>query len=86
MDPKRGEAGYDPAYKFDMIYNTIIKNTNAIMKAADVDQCGDKTTWVHGGYREAGTGIVGRIMRKPGISKVGHIFIASYVNRNLVIS
>ena len=84
--PKRGEAGYNPAYKLDMIYNTIIKNTNAITDAADLDQCGDETTCGHGGYGEAGTGLVGRIMGKPGISKVGHIVITSYVNRNLVRS
>ena len=69
--PKRVEAVYNSEYKFDMIYNPIIKNTNAIMKAADLDQCGDKTTWGHGGYVEAGTGLVGRIMEKPVISKGG---------------
>ena len=69
--PKRGEAGYDPSYKFDKIYNTIIRNTNVIKGAADLDQCGDKTTWGHGGYVEAGTGLVGRIMEKPVISKGG---------------
>ena len=69
-----------------MIYNTIIKNINVITEAADLEQCGDETTWGHGGYGEAGTGLVGRIMGKPGISKVGHIVITSYVNRNLVRS
>ena len=48
--PKRVEAGYDPAYKFDMIYNKIIKNMNAIKESTDLDQCGDETTWFHGGY------------------------------------
>ena len=67
-----------------MIYNTIIKNTNAITEAADLDQFGDETTWGHGGYGESGTGLVGRIMGKPGISKVRHILITSDVNRNLV--
>ena len=41
--PKIGEAGYNPAYKFNMIHNTIIKNTNDIMEASDLDQCGDET-------------------------------------------
>ena len=80
--PKRGEAGYNPAYKLDMIYNTIIKNTNAITDAADLDQCGDETTWGHGGYGEAGSGLVERIMGKMGISKGGHIVITSDINRN----
>ena len=67
-----------------MIYNTIIKNTNAITEAADLDQFGDETTWGHGGYGESGTGLVGRIMGKPGISKGGHIIITSDINRNRV--
>ena len=67
-----------------MIYNTIISNTNAIMEAADLDQCGDNTTWSHGGYGEAGTGLVGRITGKPGISKGRHIVITSDINRNRV--
>ena len=67
-----------------MIYNTIIKNNNAIMKAADLDQCGDKTTWSHGGYGESGNGPVGRIMGKPVISKGGQIVITGDVHRNRV--
>ena len=29
---KRGEEGYNPCYKYDMIYDVIIKNTIAITK------------------------------------------------------
>ena len=65
-----------------MIYNTIIKNTNSITEAADLDQCGDETTWGHGGYGEAGIGLVERIMGKMGISEGGHIVITSDVNKN----
>jgi hypothetical protein len=46
---KRGQPGYDPAYKFDFIYKTIINNTNFFTKEADLDLCGDKTSLAHGG-------------------------------------
>ena len=48
--PKRGEAGYDPAYKFDFIYKTLVHNVECISKHAESDQCGDETTWGHGGF------------------------------------
>ena len=32
--PKRGEPGYDPAYKFDFIYKTLVHNMNRISKHA----------------------------------------------------
>jgi hypothetical protein len=41
--PKHGEPGYDPAYKYDYIYNTIINNTNLFTKEAYLDLCGDET-------------------------------------------
>jgi hypothetical protein len=66
--PKRGEEGYNPAFKFDMIYDVLNSNLNAITKYAKADQCGDKTAWGHGGYGEAGSCLGGRIMRKTGIT------------------
>ena len=50
--PKFGDTNYDPAYKFDFIYKTIIHNANAITKWADLEQPGDKTTWIHVGFGE----------------------------------
>jgi hypothetical protein len=79
--PKRGEEGYDPAYKYDMLWDVIFANVNAITKHAELDLCGDETTWGHGGFGEAGSGLVGRIMGKPGISKGGQIVMISDVNR-----
>jgi hypothetical protein len=79
--PKRGEEGYDPAFKFDMLYDVLISNLNAVTKYAESDQCGDETTWGHGGYGEAGSGLAGRIMGKPGITRGGQIVIISDVSR-----
>jgi hypothetical protein len=79
--PKRGEEGYNPAFKFDMLYDVMISNLNAITKHAEADQCGDETTWGHGGYGEAGSGLAGRIMGKPGITRGGQIVIISDVSR-----
>jgi hypothetical protein len=28
VSPKRGEPGYNPAYKYDLLYNTLIHNIN----------------------------------------------------------
>ena len=33
--PKRGEPGYDLAYKFDFIYKTLVQNVNCISKHAE---------------------------------------------------
>jgi hypothetical protein len=79
--PKRGQEGYDPAYKYDMLWNILFANINSITKHAELDLCGDETTWGHGGFGEAGSGLVGRIMGKPGISKGGQIVMISDVNR-----
>jgi hypothetical protein len=74
--PKRDEEdGYNSAYKYDMLWYVLFANLNAISKHAELDKCGDETTWGHGGYGEAGSGLVGRIMDKPGISKGGQCWI-----------
>ena len=54
---------------------------NCISKHAESDQCGDEMSWGHGGFGEAGSDLVGRIMGKPGVSKGEHIFMISDMNR-----
>jgi hypothetical protein len=81
ISPKRGEPGYNPAYKYDMLYDTLIHNINQMTEFAESDQCGDETTWPHGGYGEAGSGLLGRIMGKPGVTKGGQIVVISDVHR-----
>ncbi len=65
VSPKRGEPGYNAAYKYDLLFDTLIYNINQMTKFVESDQCGDETTWPHGGYGEAGSGLMGRIMGKP---------------------
>jgi hypothetical protein len=78
---KKGEEGYDPAYKYDLIYKVLVHNVNAITQRCGLDMCGDETSWGHQGFGEAGTGIVGQILGKPGISKGGQTVIVSDVDR-----
>ena len=78
---KRGEEGYDPAYKFDYIWATIVHNINAITKEAELDLCGDESSYATASFGEKGLGIVGRIQNKPGVSKGGQIVLVSDVHR-----
>jgi hypothetical protein len=57
--PKCGEPDYNPAYKYDILYNVLIENLNAITEEAKLDLCGDETTWGHGRCGEAGSGLIG---------------------------
>jgi hypothetical protein len=79
--PKRNQPGYDPAYKYDMVYKTPINNVNWVTEKAGLDLCGDETTWGFGGYGEPGSGLVSRIMGKPGVTKGGQTVIISDVDR-----
>jgi hypothetical protein len=44
---KQGEHRYDPAYKYDYICCTIIDNLNSLTEQADLNLCGDETTYGH---------------------------------------
>jgi len=79
--PKRGQEGYNPAYKYDMLYDVLFSNVRAVSKRAELDMCGDETTWGHEGFGEAGSGLTGRIMGKPGVTKGGQIVVVSDVGR-----
>ncbi len=79
--PKKGEPGCDPAYKFDMIYDVLTSNVNAINKYAGLDLCGDESTWGHNGYGVASSGLVSLILNKPGITRGGQVVIVSDVDR-----
>jgi hypothetical protein len=69
LAPKRGaEKNYDPTYKYDYIYKCLIHKINEFTQLGDLDLCGDKTTCGHGGFGEAGLGLLARQMNKPGIT------------------
>ena len=78
---KRDEANYNPAYKYDLIFDVLTSSVSALTKKAELDLCGDKTTWGHGGFGERGSGLQGRIVGKPGKTKGGQTTILSDVRR-----
>ena len=78
---KRGEEGYNPTYKYDMIYKTLVDNVLAITKKGELDLTGDETSWGFQGYGEKGAKVVERVVGKPGISKGGQTAIVSATNR-----
>ena len=76
---KRGEEGYDPAYKYDYVFDTLVHNTNALTLYAELDQCGDETSYAHEGHGEPESGLVSLVTGKPGISKGMQTVIVSDV-------
>ena len=66
---KIGEEGYNPCYKYDLIYDVITSNTIALTKHGGLDLSADETTWGHQGYGEAGAGVVSRVVGKPRVSR-----------------
>ena len=67
--PKKKEEGYNPAYKYDMIFDTIVHNVNALTLCANPDLCGDETSCGHQGFGEPGTHLVYNVKGKPNITK-----------------
>ena len=62
---KKGQPNYEPAYKYDKIFDTLIHNVNAVTKYANTDQCVDESTFGHGGYGPMGDGLFGYLRNKP---------------------
>ena len=73
---KRGEPNYDPAYKYDLIYKTLVHNVNAITKYADENLTVDETTWGFCGFGEAGAGLCGRLRGKK-VPKGGQVVLVT---------
>lgn len=76
--PVRGEEGYDPASKYDFIYDVLVSNINALTKTADLDQCLDETTWSNMGF---GGEALYRVHNKPGVCKGGQTVMLFDVTR-----
>jgi hypothetical protein len=53
----------------DMLRPSIIKNTNLFTKEANLELCGDNTSWAHGGYGESNSGIVFRVTDTPCVTR-----------------
>lgn len=61
-EPKRGEEGYDPCTKYDLIFKVICHNMNYFTEKAEADFGLDESTWGFSGYMgDAG----GRLKNKP---------------------
>ena len=80
VSPKKGEPGYNPAYKFDLLYDCMIANVNYISKSADSDQCVDETAYGTSCYGEANSGIISRLINKP-FNKGGQVTLMMDVHR-----
>ena len=78
--PKRGQPGYDPAFKYDYIFKTLVHNTNALTEKAGLDLCGDETTFGHMGYGPSDTGLLVRQKGKM-VTKGAQIVLISDVDR-----
>ena len=72
---KRGESGYDPAYKYDCIYCILFENAIALTRNTELDLAGNETSQTHQRYGERSKSIIKRIPRKPGVSKGGQIVV-----------
>jgi len=78
--PKKGQEGYNPAYKYDLIFKTIINNVNAFSLYANPDQCGDETSFGHQSFGEPGAGLIFYVRNKPTITKGMQTVIVSDVD------
>ncbi len=48
---KKGNDGYDPCQKYDLIYKVLVHNMNYyVLKCVDLDVTVDKSTWGFAGY------------------------------------
>jgi len=79
--PKKGSEGCNPACKHDLLYDSIIKNVNAITLCACPDLCGDETSCGHQRFGEPGTGLLKKMTGKPGMTKAMQTVLISDVDR-----
>jgi len=78
---KKTDKDYDPAYKYDYIFDVIIHNVNALSLFAAKDLCLDETTFAFNGWGETGTGLFGLVMGKPGVTRGAQSVLVCDVDR-----
>ena len=78
---KRDQEGYDPAYKYDSIFETICHNVNALTLFAGLDLSGDETSFPFNGWGEMLAGLFGYVKGKPGMSRGGQTILVSDCDR-----
>ncbi len=47
---QKGDVGFDPCTKYDLVFKALIHNMNYVTKTADLDATTDESTWGFGGY------------------------------------
>jgi hypothetical protein len=83
IEPKRGEPGYNPAYKYDYLFKVLNSNINKLSAKADADLCGDETTILVNTFGESeGCDLIKRVKGKPGVTKGAQIVLVSDVHQN----
>jgi hypothetical protein len=82
VEPKRGEPGYNPVYKYDYLFKVLISNINELSAKADADLYGDETTISVNAFGESGCDLIKRVKGKPGVTKGAQIVLVSDVHRN----
>ncbi len=60
--PKRGDVGYDPAAKYNLIYCTMCHDMNHVTLRVELDVAADESTW---GFMRFMGDAGGRLMNKP---------------------
>ena len=66
---KRGQPGYNPTYKYNCIFKTIIHYINYLTEKAELDATIDETSFTTASPSEKDAGVTFRVRRKPGVSK-----------------
>ena len=78
--PKKGEAGYNPANKYDYLFKCVVHNMAAITERASLDLCADETMYPFMGFGPGdGSNLVQRHQKKRCV-KGGQIVIAPDVD------
>ena len=72
---KRGEPGYDPAYKFDYIWKCLCHNTNFNTDKAPLDLSADETSYATGAMGPKFAGMI-VVLHNKKVSKGGQAVVA----------
>jgi len=78
---ERGEDGHNPTCECDCTFDVVVHNTNALTSKAGLDLFGDESTWLFGGWGDAGSGVIKNNLEKPGGSKGGQTVLVADVDR-----
>ena len=77
-----GNDDYRPEAKFELLWNCICNNTNALTVKAGKNCAGDESTWGFMGYgTNDGAHVIERRVGKPGVTKGGQLVVISDVDR-----